>query len=155
MPEIRGLNPAISKLLYRTFVSVNCIENTKIKKKRPGMATTLRRTFWAMWWCRRWWWTLGSANSSLAAKLLKFSQSNAAQVLHLYYLFKFYNQCLWLKKKYIYAAWWCKKNLTHFNVAKCRRFLVVWPSWAKLSSFWGDIERKSSSSITPSSLKEN
>ena len=31
--EIRGLNPDIGKLLYRTFVSVNCIEKTKIKKK--------------------------------------------------------------------------------------------------------------------------
>ena len=32
-----GSNPVIDKKLYRTF-NVNCIEKTKIKKKRPGMA---------------------------------------------------------------------------------------------------------------------
>ena len=37
IPEVRGSNPVISKNLYRTF-TVNCIENTKIKKKRPGTA---------------------------------------------------------------------------------------------------------------------
>ena len=38
--EVRGLNPVIGKLLYRTFrylFTVNCIEKTKIDKKRPGM----------------------------------------------------------------------------------------------------------------------
>ena len=33
-PEIRGSNTAIGKFLY----IINCIEKTKIKKKRPGMA---------------------------------------------------------------------------------------------------------------------
>ena len=36
IPEVRGSNPVIGKNLYRTF-TVNCIEKTKIKKKRPGM----------------------------------------------------------------------------------------------------------------------
>ena len=38
-PEIRGSNPVIGKLLYRTFnclSTVNCIEKTKIKKKEAG-----------------------------------------------------------------------------------------------------------------------
>ena len=38
MTEILGSTPVISKFLYSTFVSVNCIEKTKKKKKRPGMA---------------------------------------------------------------------------------------------------------------------
>ena len=41
MPEVCGLNPVIGKLLYLTFSclpTVNYIEKTKIKKKRPGMA---------------------------------------------------------------------------------------------------------------------
>ena len=36
--EVRGLNPVIGKLLYQTLnclPTVNCIEKTKIKKKRP------------------------------------------------------------------------------------------------------------------------
>ena len=37
IPEVRGSNPVIGKILYWTF-TVNCIEKTKIKKKRPGMA---------------------------------------------------------------------------------------------------------------------
>ena len=40
-PEVRGLNPVIGKLLYRTIKylpTVNCIEKTKIKKKSPEMA---------------------------------------------------------------------------------------------------------------------
>ena len=39
-PEVRGSNPVIGKLLYWIFnylPTVNCIERTKIKKKRPGM----------------------------------------------------------------------------------------------------------------------
>ena len=38
-PEVRGLNPVIGKLLYRTFnclPTVNCIEKMKIKKKEAG-----------------------------------------------------------------------------------------------------------------------
>ena len=37
IPEVRSLNPVIGKNLFWTF-TVNCIETTKIKKKRPGMA---------------------------------------------------------------------------------------------------------------------
>ena len=37
MPEVCGSNPVTGKYLYWTF-TVNCIEKTKIKKKRPGMA---------------------------------------------------------------------------------------------------------------------
>ena len=43
-PGVRGLNPVIGKLLYWAFkrlATVNCIEKTKIKKKRPGMAQFL------------------------------------------------------------------------------------------------------------------
>ena len=36
-PEVRGSIPVIGKKLYLAF-SVNCIEKTKIKKKRPVMA---------------------------------------------------------------------------------------------------------------------
>ena len=34
--EVRGLNPVMGKNLYCTF-TINCIEKTKTKKKRPGM----------------------------------------------------------------------------------------------------------------------
>ena len=37
IPEVRSSNPVIGNNLYCTF-TVNCIEKTKIKKKRPGMA---------------------------------------------------------------------------------------------------------------------
>ena len=37
IPEVRGSNPIMGKNLYLTF-TVNCIEKTKIKKKRSGMA---------------------------------------------------------------------------------------------------------------------
>ena len=37
IPEVRCSNPVIGKNLYQTL-TVNCIEKTKIKKKRPGMA---------------------------------------------------------------------------------------------------------------------
>ena len=36
-PEVRGSNPVIGEF-YSTLLTVNCIEKTKIKKKRPGMA---------------------------------------------------------------------------------------------------------------------
>ena len=42
MPEVLGLNPVTGKNLYLTF-TVNCIEKTKIKKKRPGMAHFLKK----------------------------------------------------------------------------------------------------------------
>ena len=38
IPEVHGSNLVIDKLLYLTMFTVNCIEKTKIKKKRPGMA---------------------------------------------------------------------------------------------------------------------
>ena len=36
IPEVRGSNPVIGNILYGTF-TVNYIEKTKIKIKRPGM----------------------------------------------------------------------------------------------------------------------
>ena len=39
--EVRGSNPVIGKKLYWIF-TVNCIEKTKMKKKRPGMAHFLK-----------------------------------------------------------------------------------------------------------------
>ena len=53
IPEARGLNPVIGKKLYWTF-TVNCIEKTKIKKKRPGMAH-FRRTDRRRIECRNVW----------------------------------------------------------------------------------------------------
>ena len=44
IPEVRGSNPVIGKNLYRTF-TVNCIEKTKINKKRPGMAHFKKKKF--------------------------------------------------------------------------------------------------------------
>ena len=41
MPDVHSSNPVIGKLLYWIFdclPTVKCIEKTKIKKKRPGMA---------------------------------------------------------------------------------------------------------------------
>ena len=37
IPEVRGLNTVIGKHFNRTC-TVNCIEKSKINKKRPGMA---------------------------------------------------------------------------------------------------------------------
>ena len=38
-PEVRGSNPVIGKLLSDICLfAVNCVEKTKIKKKRPRMA---------------------------------------------------------------------------------------------------------------------
>ena len=42
-PEFCGLNPIISKNLQSTF-TVNCIEKTKINKKRLGMAHFFKKT---------------------------------------------------------------------------------------------------------------
>ena len=42
IPEVRGSSPVIGKKLYRIF-TVNCVEKTKIKKKRPGMAHFLKK----------------------------------------------------------------------------------------------------------------
>ena len=41
-PEVRGSNPVIGKNLYRP-ITLNCIEKTKIKKKRPAMAHFLKK----------------------------------------------------------------------------------------------------------------
>ena len=38
IPEVRGLNPGIGKIYIEHLFTVNCIEKTKRKKKRPGMA---------------------------------------------------------------------------------------------------------------------
>ena len=48
IPEVRGSNPVIVKTLfiYWTFVYCQlCIEKTKIKKKRPGMAHFFKKKF--------------------------------------------------------------------------------------------------------------
>ena len=38
-PELRGSNPVIGKLLYiERLFTFNCVEKTKIKKKKQGMA---------------------------------------------------------------------------------------------------------------------
>ena len=37
-PKIRSSGPDIVKLLSNNLYTVNCVEKTKIKKKRPGMA---------------------------------------------------------------------------------------------------------------------
>ena len=42
IPEVGSSNPVIGIHLYWTF-TVNCIEKTKIKKKRPGMAHFLNK----------------------------------------------------------------------------------------------------------------
>ena len=41
-PEIRGSNPVVGKFLF----TLNCIEKTKIKKKRPGMDHLLKNQDW-------------------------------------------------------------------------------------------------------------
>ena len=37
-PEVRGSNPIIGKIYIAHLLTLNCIEKTKVKKKRPGMA---------------------------------------------------------------------------------------------------------------------
>ena len=37
-PEVRGSNQVIGKICIEHSFIVNCLENTKIKKKWPGMA---------------------------------------------------------------------------------------------------------------------
>ena len=46
IPEVRGSNPVIGKnlFIYLTFVYCQlCIEKTKIKKKRPGLANLKKK----------------------------------------------------------------------------------------------------------------
>ena len=38
IPKVRGSNLVIGKIYVGHLFTVNCIEKTKIKKKRPGMA---------------------------------------------------------------------------------------------------------------------
>ena len=40
--RVRGSNPVIGKILHRTL-TINCIEKTKIKKKRPVFAHFLQK----------------------------------------------------------------------------------------------------------------
>ena len=42
IPEVRSSNPVIGKNIYLTF-TINCIEKTKIKMKRPDMAHFLKK----------------------------------------------------------------------------------------------------------------
>ena len=37
MPEVHGSNPVIGKIYIKHMFTVNCIDNTKIQMKRPGM----------------------------------------------------------------------------------------------------------------------
>ena len=46
IPEVRGSNPVIGKIYIEHLFAVNCIENTKIKKKRPGMVHFQRSWIW-------------------------------------------------------------------------------------------------------------
>ena len=43
--EVRGSNPVIDKFYIEHLFTVNCIEKTKIKEKRPGMAHFLKKMF--------------------------------------------------------------------------------------------------------------
>ena len=45
IPEVRGSNPVISKIYIEHF-TVNCIEKTKIKKKRPELVHLKNPTIW-------------------------------------------------------------------------------------------------------------
>ena len=38
IPEVRSSNPVIGKIYIEHLFTINCIENTKINKKRLGMA---------------------------------------------------------------------------------------------------------------------
>ena len=38
IPEVRCSNPVIAKIYIEHLFTVNCIQKTNIKKKRPGMA---------------------------------------------------------------------------------------------------------------------
>ena len=48
IPEVPSSNPVVGKIYIEHLFTVNCIEKTKIKKKRPGMAHTNNRTG-ALW----------------------------------------------------------------------------------------------------------
>ena len=48
IPEVRGSNPVIGKIYNEHLFTVNCIEKTKRKKKRPGMAH-LKNTLGPRW----------------------------------------------------------------------------------------------------------
>ena len=43
-PEIRGLNTVNRQTFIEHLFTVNFVENTKINKKRPGMANFLKNT---------------------------------------------------------------------------------------------------------------
>ena len=45
IPEVRGSNPVSDKKYIEHF-TVNCIEKTKIKKKRPGRAHFFKKVIW-------------------------------------------------------------------------------------------------------------
>ena len=38
IPEVRNSNPVIGNIYIEHLFTINCIENIKINKKRPGMA---------------------------------------------------------------------------------------------------------------------
>ena len=43
IPEVRGSTPVIGKIFIEHLFIINCIEKTKINKKRPGMAHFLKK----------------------------------------------------------------------------------------------------------------
>ena len=51
VPEVRGSNPVIGKNLFKSniFYCQLCIEKTKIKKKRLGVAIFKKKTFIDIW----------------------------------------------------------------------------------------------------------
>ena len=44
IPEDQGWNPVIGKIYIEHLFTVNCIEKTKLKKKRSGMAHFLKKS---------------------------------------------------------------------------------------------------------------
>ena len=41
--KVRGSNPVIGKINIEHLLTVKCVEKTKIKKKRPGIAHFLKK----------------------------------------------------------------------------------------------------------------
>ena len=45
IPEVQGSTPVIGKILLRILFIINCIEKTKINKKKPGMAHFKKKNY--------------------------------------------------------------------------------------------------------------
>ena len=50
-PEVRSSNQVIGNKLYLMFFTANCIEKTKIKRKRPGLAHFFYKKILFFNWC--------------------------------------------------------------------------------------------------------